>query len=183
MLPDCSYRQLNLRPHMFEIPFFSERLDVVDEPLRFVEWEEQPNAFHILQYPHLFPEGDHVRFFRTVNFSSMMAQYDDSTRTRNMLESMSRFLWGPQWNGIRQRTMLSMLPYLTLDVSRQDTLKDTLDQLWGLERSMVLKPLKVQMGRNEGEVGADHGGVTYEFFRVVLSEAFRPDHGEYHQMC
>jgi hypothetical protein len=166
---------------MFEIPFLSERLDAVEAPLKFVQWEEQPNALHVLQYPHLFPEGDHVRFFRTINFSSMMAQYDDATRTHQMHESIYQFLRGPHWNVIRKRTMLSMLHYLTLDVSREDPLKDTLDQLWGLESSMVMKPLKVQMGRNEGEVGADHGGVTYEFFRVVLSEAFKPDHGEYHQ--
>lgn len=43
---------------------------------------------------------------------------------------------------------------------------------------MLLKPLKVKMGHKEGEVGLDHGGVTYEFFRVVLSEAFRPENGE-----
>jgi hypothetical protein len=36
------------------------------------------------------------------------------------------------------------------------------------------------MGHKEGEVGLDHGGVTYEFFRVVLSEAFRPENGELH---
>jgi hypothetical protein len=182
ILTDISHRQLNLRPHMFEIPFFSERLDAVDEPLKFVQWEEQPNAVHILQYPHLFPEGDHVSFFRTVNFGSMMAQYNESTRTFQMHERLRQFLRGPHWFMIKRRTTVSISHYLVLDVSRKDPLKDTLDQLWGLERSMVQKPLKVQMGRNEGEVGADHGGVTYEFFRVVLSEAFKPDQGEYHHV-
>ena len=41
----------------------------------------------------------------------------------------------------------------------------------------MLKPLKVKIGREEGEIGLDHGGVTYEFFRIVLSEAFKPEHG------
>jgi len=64
-----------------------------------------------------------------------------------------------------------------LDVSRENPLKDTLDQLWGQEKRMLLKPLKVKMGHEEGEVGQDHGGVTYEFFRVVLGEAFQPENG------
>jgi|TARA_R110002003_G_scaffold25_24_gene1332 hypothetical protein len=72
---------------------------------------------------------------------------------------------------------VTLSEYLVLDISRDHPLQDALNQLWGLEKRMLLKPLKVNMGKHEGEVGADHGGVTYEFFRVVLSQAFQPDHG------
>lgn len=70
--------------------------------------------------------------------------------------------------------------YLVLDVSREHTLEETLNQLWGQERRMLLKPLKVKMGLEAGEVGLDQGGVTYEFFRVVLSEAFKPGTGRWY---
>ncbi|KAF1845100.1 ubiquitin-protein ligase E3A [Cucurbitaria berberidis CBS 394.84] len=168
---------LNLRPNMFEIPFFNERLDIEVEPFRFVDWEEQPNTFHIFQYSNLFPAQHLVAYFRTINFTSMVAQYDHATRIHQMHRSLDMFIREPYWWLIKSRMRVTLRDYLVLDVSRENPLKDTLDQLWGQEKRMLLKPLKVKMGQREGEVGLDHGGVTYEFFRVVLSEAFKPDNG------
>ncbi|KAH3943024.1 hypothetical protein HBH70_045480 [Parastagonospora nodorum] len=168
---------LRLRPEMFEIPFFNERFDAVEEPVKFLDWEEQPNTLHILQYPALFPEEYLVRYFRTINFTSMMEQYNQTIRTRQMRGLLQMFLRDPHNWLIKNKMKVTLSDYLFLNVSREKPLKDTLDQLWGLEKRMLLKPLKVQMGAEEGELGQDHGGVTYEFFRVVLSEAFKPDHG------
>lgn len=176
--PDVSSNQLNLREQMFEIPFFNERLDTVEGPVKFLSWEEQPNTFHILQFPALFPAEYLVRYFRTINFTTMMAQYDHTTRMHQMQALLEKFLREPHNWLIKSRMKVSMSDYLILNVSRENPLRDTLDQLWGLEKRMLLKPLKVKMGQHEGEVGADHGGVTYEFFRVVLSQAFKPDHGK-----
>lgn len=175
--PDGRLRDFNLRGPMFEIPFLNQRIDVVEEPLKFLAWEEQPNTLHIFDYPMLFPTEYLVRYFRTINFTSMMSQYDQTTRTHHMQRSLDMFLNESHMWLVKSRLGVTLSDYLILNVSREDTLKDTLDQLWGLERRMLLKPMKVKMGQHEGEFGADHGGVTYEFFRVVLSEAFKPDHG------
>jgi hypothetical protein len=164
---------------MFEIPFFNERLDPIEEPMKFLNWTEQPNTLHILQYPALFPAECFVKYFRTINFTSMMTQYDQTIRTHQMQGRLENFVRQPHNWLIRSRMKVSLSDYLILNVSREDPLKDALDQLWGLEKRMLLKPLKIKMGQYEGEVGADHGGVTYEFFRVVLGEAFKPDHGKY----
>ncbi|KAH7350482.1 ubiquitin-protein ligase E3A [Pyrenochaeta sp. MPI-SDFR-AT-0127] len=169
---DC--QALNLRPSMFKMPLFNERLDIVEEPLNFIDWSNKPNTFHIFQYPSLFPAQHLVVYFRTINFTSMMAQYDYTARTHQMQRSLDMFLREPYWWIIKYRMKVTLSDYLVLDVSREDPLKDTLDQLWGQEKRLLLKPLKVKMGQQEGEVGLDHGGVTYEFFRVVLSEAFKP---------
>jgi hypothetical protein len=163
---------------MFEIPFFNERIDKVGEPLRYLQWEEQTNVLHLFKHPYLFPAEYLVNYFRTINFTNMMAQYDNTTRTKQMKLSLSMFLNKPHLWTVSSRMKVTLSDYLVLDVSREDPLKDTLDQLWGMEKRMLLKPLKVKMGQHEGEVGADHGGVTYEFFRVVLIEAFKPDHGK-----
>jgi hypothetical protein len=72
---------------------------------------------------------------------------------------------------------VTLSEFLVLNVPREGALEQTLNQLWGLEERLLLKPLKVKMGLQGGEVGLDQGGVTYEFFRVVLSEAFKPDTG------
>jgi hypothetical protein len=177
---DLKHQSLNLRPNMFEMPFFNERLDIVSEPVKFLDWEEseQPNTLHIFEYPCLFSAQHLVAYFRTINFTIMMKQYDHTMRTNQMQRSLDMFIREPYWWIIKSRMKVTLSEYLVLDVSRENPLKDTLDQLWGQDHRMLLKPLKVKMGHHEGEVGLDHGGVTYEFFRVVLGEAFKPDNGE-----
>ncbi|RYZ32274.1 MAG: hypothetical protein EOP49_37765, partial [Sphingobacteriales bacterium] len=132
---------------------------------------------HILQYPRLFPMRYLVRYFRTVNFALMLAQYEQTTRERQMQTSLNMFLRDSHQWLIRNRMDVTLSNCLVLDISREHPLEDTLNQIWGVEKRLLLKPLKINLGKHEGEVGADHGGVTYEFFRIVLSEAFHPDHG------
>ena len=98
--------------------------------------------------------------------------------TQQMLRQLDVFLREPYLYMIKHRLKVTLNDYLVLDVSREQPLKDTLDQLWRQERKTLLKPLKVKLGQQEGEVGLDHGGVTYEFFRVVIGEAFAPDYGK-----
>lgn len=162
---------------MFQLPFLNERIDVATEPHKFLDWEAQPNTLHIFQYPCLFPTEYLVAYFRTINFTSMMTQYDSTTRAHQLQSQLHVYLREPHRWLAQSLLKVTLNDYLVLDVSREQPLKDTLDQLWGLSRRMMLKPLKVKIGREEGEIGLDHGGVTYEFFRVVLSEAFRPEHG------
>ncbi|USP81705.1 uncharacterized protein yc1106_08979 [Curvularia clavata] len=175
--PDSKYQSLNLRLGMFEMPIFNERLNAVNEPASFIAWNNKPNTFHILQYPFLFSSHHLVAYFRTINFSEMMKHYDHTMRTQQMQASLKMFLREPYWWVIKSRLKVTLSEYLVLDVSREDPLKDTLDQLWGQDKRMLLKPLKVKMGHSEGEIGVDHGGITYEFFRVILSDAFEPQHG------
>jgi hypothetical protein len=163
---------------MFEIPLINERLDTVEEPVKFLHWEETPNTLHVFQYSSLFSARHLVAYFRTINFTEMMKQYDSTMRTTQMQRSLDMFLREPYEFLIKSKMKVTLSEYLVLNVSRENPLKDTLDQLWGIDERMLLKPLKVKMGHEEGEVGLDHGGVTYEFFRVILSEAFKPDNGK-----
>ena len=109
----------------------------------------------------------------------MMDQYDHTQHVQQMLRTLDAILREPYLYMIKHRLKVTLNDYLVLDVSREEPLKDTLDQLWRQERKMLLKPLKVKLGQQEGEVGLDHGGVTYEFFRIVLSEAFAAEYGEF----
>jgi len=163
---------------MFEMRIFNERLDTVTEPVKFLSWKNKPNTLHLLQYPFFFLPRQLVGYFRIINFTEMMKHYDHTLHTSQMRRSLGLFLREPHFDVIRERLHVTLSEQLILDVSRENPLKDTLDQLWGQDRRMLLKPLKVKMGHEEGEVGQDHGGVTYEFFRVVLSEAFEPENGK-----
>ncbi|KAG9193885.1 hypothetical protein G6011_03920 [Alternaria panax] len=168
---------LYLHSTMFEMPIIDERIDTVNEPINYLTWEHHPNTVHVFEYPCLFSAHHLVAYFRTINFTEMMKQYDYTMRNHQMQRSLEMFIREPYWYEIKRRSKVTLSDYLVLDVSREEPLKDTLDQLWGQDKRMLLKPLKVKMGHKEGEVGLDHGGVTYEFFRVVLSEAFRPENG------
>jgi hypothetical protein len=175
---DAAQRQLNVWSRMFRIPYLHEHMTAVDVPVQYLDWKVQRNVLHILQYPELHPTDYLVKFFRVINLTSMMAQYDHTQHTQQMLRQLDSVLREPYLYMIKHRLKVILNDYLVLDVGREQPLKDTLDQLWRQERKMLLKPLKVKLGQQEGEVGLDHGGVTYEFFRVVLGEAFAPDYGK-----
>lgn len=163
---------------MFHLPYLNERLDPVNEPANFLNWVDRPNTFHLFQYPCLFPQDYLVAYFRTINFTSMFKQYERTERTTQLQRDLDPFLREPYWISIRRQLSVTLSDYFVLDVRRNNALIDTLDHLWGQEKRLILKPLKVKMGMQEGEVGLDQGGVTYEFFRVVLNEAFQPENGE-----
>lgn len=152
-------------------------MNAVNDPVEYLKWKPQPNILNVLQYPELHPTDYVVKFFRVVNLTSMMSQYNHTQHTQQMLRQLDHVLCEPYLYLIKRRLKVTLNDYLVLDVSREQPMKDTLDQLWRQERRMLLKPLKVKLGQHEGEVGLDHGGVTYEFFRVVLGEAFAPDYG------
>jgi hypothetical protein len=62
--------------------------------------------------------------------------------------------------------------YIVLKINRHSVLSDAFDQLWHRERRELLRPLRVRMGIDEGEIGHDLGGVQIEFFKLVCQEAF-----------
>ncbi|KAK7179947.1 HECT-domain-containing protein [Paraphaeosphaeria sporulosa] len=169
---------LNLRPHMFLIPHFHEEIDCIQAPLDFLKYKERPNSFHVLQHPMFFTQDALVGYFRAINFNRMFKQFQKSARITNFQSRWDQIISNPRhWNVAMDHLEVSFTEYLVLDVTRHNPLEETLDQLWGQEKRKLLKPLKVRIGILEGEVGLDQGGVTYEFFRLILNEAFEPENG------
>lgn len=169
---------LNLRFSMFEMPFLSERIDSFDEPLRFLDWEPTLNHLHVYQYPCFFSTHQVVTYFRTINFTTMFSQYNHTVRTQSVQRSLEIFLRGSMAELLSSQMQTTFCEQLFLTVSRENALEDTLDMLWGQEKRMLLKPLKVKIGTEDtGDYGTDLGGVTNEYFSLVLGEAFRPENG------
>lgn len=169
---------LNLRPNMFLVPRFSEEIDCVQAPLDFLKYKERPNSVHILQHHMLFTQEALVGYFRAINFNRMFKQFQKSARITNFQSRWDQIISNPRhWNVAMRYLDVALVEYLVLDVTRRSPLEETLDQLWGQEKRKLMKPLKVRIGILEGEVGLDQGGVTYEFFRLILNEAFEPENG------
>ena len=79
---------------------------------------------------------------------------------------------------LSSRLMPITSQYLWLNVARDTVLVDSLNQLWRRERRELKRPLKVRLGKEMSEEGADLGGVSQEFFRMAFAEALHPDHGK-----
>lgn len=116
-----------------------------------------------------------IRYFRTVNLGTMIRHHHSAKQVGRFLARM-----GIPRNG---RDPYDTEEFVTLEVSRADIWKNTTDTLWGQEKRLLMKPLKIIMGRERGELGQDGGGITSEFFRVVLKEVFQADFGECIPLC
>jgi len=163
--------------------FIEERLD--DHNKLINDWRSRKpnvNTRHILSYRFIFKSEFIATLFRKVNFDSMINAYSQAQvnhklkressnlyrlqkHVQDYLESTSN----PDSNAFRK--------YLSLSVGRNSMLHDAFNQLYGREKRELMLPLKVKIGSGEGEEGQDQGGITHEFFQLVLAEAFEPDRG------
>ncbi|CAI6315465.1 unnamed protein product [Periconia digitata] len=168
---------LNLRKNMFHIPYLNKRMNAAEVPNKFLSWEDQPNTLHLLRLPFLFKDNYIVAYFRTINFTIMSNQFLQATRSTELRNRFDSFISAARMQQVDELLQVTADEVLQLKVTRENQLEQTLDQLWGQEKRMLLKPLKVRLGTSEGEYGLDQGGVTYEFFRLVLKEAFQPQTG------
>ena len=172
--------RLGLVPQDFHTPFLSERLDPMEMPIRCLNRVPNNKTIHLLSYPFLFPPSALVTYFRAVNHWTMNKYYEAAmTATRHFTQTAFGAIQVNDDVRVLTRMKTSMSTYLILVVSRDQVLPDALNQLWRRERRELMRPLKVQMGMDEGEQGLDHGGVQQEFFRVALAEALSPSYGTF----
>ncbi|CBY15525.1 unnamed protein product [Oikopleura dioica] len=69
------------------------------------------------------------------------------------------------------------LPYLIINVSRDNIIQDTLIQLEMVIQDDPAALQKQFMVQFDGEQGIDEGGVSKEFFTLLLAEILKPDYG------
>lgn len=170
--------RLGLFPEDFHTPILAERLDPLEMPVAWLGNLSNNRTIHILSYPFLFPPSFLVIYFRALNYSAMSKYYEAAmTTTRHVTQTAFSNISIADDAGLLARMKISMSTYLVLVVRRDSVLTDALNQLWRREKRELMRPLKVQMGMDEGEEGLDHGGVQQEFFRVLMGEALDPSYG------
>ncbi|PYH84990.1 hypothetical protein BO82DRAFT_303014 [Aspergillus uvarum CBS 121591] len=170
--------RLGLVPEDFHTSFLAERLEPLDMPVEWLNRLPSNKTMHLLSYPFLFPPSSLVIYFRALNYAAMSKYYEAAlTTTRHVTQTAFGPIHIQDDVGLLARMKTSMTTYLVLTVRRDSVLTDALNQLWRRERRELMRPLKVQMGMDEGEEGLDHGGVQQEFFRVLMAEALDPAYG------
>ena len=171
--------RLGLFAEDFHTPLLAERLDALEMPVAWVGSLPNNRTIHLMSYNFLFPPSFLVIYFRSLNYSAMSKYYEAAmTTTRHVTQTAySNAITITDDSSLLQRMKVSMSTYLVMNVRRDNVLQDALNQLWRREKRELMRPLKVQMGMDEGEEGLDHGGVQQEFFRVLFAEAMNPEYG------
>ena len=112
-------------------------------------------GFYICNYPFMFDPPAKEAILKTDQaFSQQQAQ--QNTIIQMMLSGQAQ------------------IPYLMLMVSRENIVQETIIQLQNSNTADLKKPLRVKFADEEAE---DAGGVTKEFFMLLIKEILNPDYG------
>ncbi|KAL9113552.1 MAG: hypothetical protein Q9227_002290 [Pyrenula ochraceoflavens] len=171
-------KELDLNDEDFHVALLSE-LDPMEIPEDWLSYKPDNKMLHILSFPFLFRPSSLVKYFRAINYSIMAKAYENAMAKTHLVRQFFREDT-VQIHNERQlllRLRPAMATYLVLTVRRDNLLEDTFNQLWRREKRELMRPLKVLLGKDEGEQGLDQGGVQQEFFRILLAEALNPDYG------
>ena len=97
---------------------------------------------------------------------------DASTKRRILQLEAALQMQSAATNALARSFFSGESPYLVLEVRRPHAVKDALNQLSRQHPSSLRKQLKVVF---TGEEGLDAGGVTKDFFQLVMRELLGPD--------
>ena len=161
------------------MPSLSHRLDFDDGVVDgFMNSLPDIDTRGLLSFHFLFGPRAMTTYFRKANYKTMQSSYDDARATIAFRQRIYPQLHGSSEAYLDRRMKAAHQQYLVLKIRREYLLFDAFDQLWQRESRELLRPLRVRMGLDEGEVGADYGGVQVEFLNLVCQEAFHSERCE-----
>eukprot|EP00873_Tetraselmis_striata_P013303 jgi/Tetstr1/433567/TSEL_022834.t1 len=120
------------------------------------KWKSPRQSFSFCAHPFVYDPASKSRLLTLENDRAMYHEFQDAL--------------------LRSVLVNATCPYFILRVRRSPHLvHDTLRQVEGaIATDSLKKPLRVQF---IGEEGVDEGGVTKEFFQLLLRDIFDPDYG------
>jgi len=144
----------------------------------------QTHERSLLDSPWLFTTDVQIQHFRALCFFRLSTASTNAKIYSRLIDGQFYWLDNPDEVKVPLRMNLdgSAARHFYLSVSRDNMLADTFDQLWRRVPQEFWKPIKVKIS-NEGEEGQDLGGVSTEFFKVVLQDIFHPNYGGYILRC
>uniref|UniRef100_A0A8C9RQ59 HECT-type E3 ubiquitin transferase n=1 Tax=Scleropages formosus TaxID=113540 RepID=A0A8C9RQ59_SCLFO len=139
--------------------FYNLTLDHIDIMEDYQTWQTHGNSnrFSFCQYPFILSTVTKKAIIQRDSEQQMI-----SMARQSLVDKVSR----------RQRVDMSLL-FLNIKVRRQQLLSDSLDEL-SRKRADLKKKLKVTF---VGEAGLDMGGLTKEWFLLLVRQIFHTDFG------
>jgi hypothetical protein len=149
-------------------------LDVDKAAQDWLSYKSGPNIRHLLSFKFLFDTRAMTMLVRTCHHILMRHAYNAADSILQLRRKTMPQLHMQDIVYLDRRLRAAQDHYIVLKINRQSVLPDAFDQLWHRERRELLRPLRIRMGIDEGEIGHDLGGVQIEFFKLVCQEAFDP---------
>jgi hypothetical protein len=168
--------QLDMPDELFMTPVVSSLLDVDKTVQDWMSYKADPNMRHLLSFKFLFNTKAATMFVRTAHHISMRRAYGQADSTWQLRRRAPLEMNLQDEVYLDRRLRAAQDYYLVLKINRHSILPDAFDQLWHREKQELLRPLRVRMGIEEGEIGHDLGGVQIEFFKLACQEAFGPEY-------
>ncbi|XP_029410199.1 probable E3 ubiquitin-protein ligase HECTD2 isoform X3 [Nannospalax galili] len=139
--------------------FYNSTLDHIDLMEEYHTWQSFGNShrFSFCQYPFVISIAAKKTIIQRDSEQQMI-----SIARQSLVDKVSR----------RQRPDMNML-FLNMKVRRTHLVSDSLDELTR-KRADLKKKLKVTF---VGEAGLDMGGLTKEWFLLLIRQIFHPDYG------
>ncbi|XP_072939555.1 probable E3 ubiquitin-protein ligase HERC4 isoform X2 [Epargyreus clarus] len=148
----------------FYIEDLSNHVDIASD---YINWLSDRDSSH----PHMC----NYAFLFDVQCKSLLLKIDQQVQmqmavSRAATQMFARLLMDPTYEWRDQ--------FLSLTVSRNHLVRDTMLQISNHDSSQLKKPLRVEF---VGEEAEDAGGVRKEFFLLLLKEIFDPVYGMFKQ--
>ncbi|KAK6003157.1 hypothetical protein QM012_001002 [Aureobasidium pullulans] len=166
--------QLDMPAKLFAFSSVFKTLDVDKAAQDWLSYKPDPNIRHLLSFKFLFDTRAVTSLVRTSHHILMRRAYNEADAVLHLRRRTM-----PQVNlqdvvYLDRRLRAAQDHYIVLKINRHSVLSDAFDQLWHREKRELLRPLRIRMGIDEGEIGHDLGGVQIEFFKLACQEAFNP---------
>ncbi|THY78243.1 hypothetical protein D6C86_00299 [Aureobasidium pullulans] len=169
-----SQGQLDMPAKLFMTPAAFRILDVDKAAQDWLSYKSDVNSRHLLSFKFLFSTKRIIQLVRTSHHILMRRAYNEADATWHLRRRTMPEVNLQDVIYLDRRLRASQDHYLVLKINRHSILSDAFDQLWHREKRELLRPLRIRMGIDEGEIGHDLGGVQIEFFKLVCQEAFSP---------
>lgn len=152
--------------HKFYVPEVKEAVDICND---YILWLQKKSSSTLERTENERPFFCDYAFLFDAATKSVLLQTDARLQMQCAIDEVNlhnftSFL----------RSIDPINPCLVLFVHRNRIMQDTLDQLNKCDHNDLKKPLKVIF---MGEEAVDEGGVTKEFFMLIMREILNPDYG------
>ncbi|CAG9857321.1 unnamed protein product [Phyllotreta striolata] len=142
--------------------------DYLDVRLDYVYWlsDHGTGRLFLCNYPFVFDANAKVQLLETDQALQMQKAMNDAAQ-----RAMVAMLFSPQ-------DYHSINSFLMLNITRERIVDDALRELSHVDPADLKKPLRVKFAGEEAE---DAGGVTKEFFLLLLREILDPKYGMFQE--
>ncbi|KAG0325772.1 hypothetical protein BG004_003118, partial [Podila humilis] len=144
---------------------------------------ESEKPFSYFDYPFLLSPTSKFHILNLDALTQMTAHYEDACVRHALADHAQRLLPETMTSTSREfqkGIRAGSSPYLVLELSRAHLVEEAFEQIVK-KHSDLKKPLKVAFV-DAGEEGMDQGGVTKEFFQLMVEKVFDPQFGLFREL-